>query len=181
MPKMKRLEWFGVFLFLISILGCAIWPDMTKYTGLLSAAFVLLGWLIVFRNAQYTASRSETKGFIDDLMKSISDIESSAVNFWLASRKERQEPKTFSVLINGKFKIVDEKIDLIKKRKVDIGHKELVDLLGCLQEKVTLDCESADAIDSIVRVQRANEVMAEAVKVHTHLYTKFIDSYPVNV
>lgn len=147
-----------------------------QHVGLISFFTVLIGWWVVYQNAKRLATRSETKGFVDELMKATSEMEKVAVEYWLAGRKERAEPRNYEMLMLAKLKQFDQKISLLKQREINTDG--IVDISGVFQESILLDCESADHMSLDERIDRANNVLAYGGSLQTHLYTLFIEKYP---
>lgn len=147
-----------------------------QYSGLVSISLVLIGWRVVYNNARRIATRSETKSFIDELMKLISESEKQAVDYWIAGRKDRTEPRTYEILMLAKVALISHKIDLVEQRGLVTG--QLVELLGMFQDSITLNCEDADRAGLDERIERANEVIASGRALHSELYKQFSTRYP---
>lgn len=147
-----------------------------QYSGLVSIALVLIGWRVVYNNARRIATRSETKSFIDELMKLIAEGEKQGVDYWLAGRKDRTEPRSYEMLMLAKVKLISHKIELIKRR--GLVTDRLDELLGEFQDSVTLNCEDADRVSLDERIERANNVIASGQAMHSELYNQFSTRYP---
>lgn len=147
-----------------------------QYSGLVSISLVLIGWRVVYNNARRIATRSETKSFIDELMKLISESEKQAVDYWLAGRKDRTEPRSYEMLMLAKVALISHKLELIGKR--GLVTTQLDELLGLFQDSITLNCEDADRVSLDERISRANEVIASGKALHSELYQQFSNRYP---
>ncbi|KRV69763.1 hypothetical protein AO721_04490 [Aeromonas veronii] len=147
-----------------------------QQSGLLGILLVLIGWRVVYHNAKRLATRSETKGFVDDLMKLVSDMEKSAVDYWLAGRKERTEPRNYEMLMLAKLSLLNQKMELLSSRKINVD--KVIEQIGLLQDGMLLDCERADQMSLDERIEKANEVLACGKTIQTSLYLQFITKYP---
>ncbi len=150
--------------------------SVLQRSGILGILLVLIGWRVVYRNAKRLATRSETKGFIDDLMKQVSEMEKLAVDFWLAGRKERTEPRNYEMLLLAKLSLLNQKIDLLNARKIETAN--IIIQVGMLQDGMLLDCERADQMSLDERSGKAHEVLTCGKEIQTSLYRQFITKYP---
>lgn len=150
--------------------------SLLQSSGVLGICLVLIGWRVVYQNAKRLATRSETKGFIDDLMKIVSELEKSGVDYWLAGRKERAEPRNHELLMLAKLAFLYQKLDLLSARNIDI--EDIILLTGLLQDGMLLDCEKADQMPLDERSKKAHEVLAYGKDIQTALYQKFLSKYP---
>lgn len=147
-----------------------------QYSGLVSISLVLIGWRVVYNNARRIATRSETKSFIDELMKLISECEKLAVDYWLAGRKDRTEPRSYEMLMLAKVALISHKLELVEAR--GLVTDQLDELLGVFQDSITLNCEDADRVNLDDRIYRASEVIASGKSLHSELYHQFSMRYP---
>ena len=146
------------------------------HTGLISPVLVLSGWWVVYQNAKRLATRAETKVFIDELIKTTSDMEKVAVDYWLAGRKERTEPRNFEMLMLAKLRQFDQKLKLLEKREVSSGC--IIENTSFFQDSMLLDCECADQMSLDDRIEKANEILGRGGELQTSLYELFIAKYP---
>ncbi|MGK4474111.1 hypothetical protein [Aeromonas molluscorum] len=144
--------------------------------GIISITLVFIGWWVVYRNAKKMATRSETKGFVDDLMKQVSEMEKAAVDYWLAGRKDRTEPRNFEMLMLAKLALLNQKVDILNTRNIQT--KSIIEQIGLLQDGMLLDCERADQMSLDERSAKANEVLTAGCEIQTSLYRQFITKYP---
>lgn len=145
-------------------------------SGVLGICLVLIGWRVVYQNAKRLATRSETKSFVDDLMKLISEMEKTAVDYWLAGRKERPEPRNYEMLMLARLALLNQKIELLQARCIQA--EGIIESVGLFQDGMLLDCERADQMSLDDRIEKANEVLTCGKEIQTALYKKFIKKYP---
>ncbi|MCY9815176.1 hypothetical protein ACV1CZ_13045 [Aeromonas caviae] len=145
-------------------------------SGVLGILLVLVGWRVVYQNAKRLATRSETKGFIDDLLKQVSEMEKLAVDYWLAGRKDRTEPRNYEMLMLAKISLLYQKIEHLNARKIDTV--SLINQVGLFQDGMLLDCERADQMSLDERSGKAHEVLTCGKEIQTALYRKFTTKYP---
>jgi hypothetical protein len=150
--------------------------EYLRASGLLALCFTVIGWFIVYRNARRLATRSETKSFIDDLMKLVAEIEKVAVDFWLAESEKRTEHRHFQMLMLAKLELLDQKIKIIQERSIVI--EELVEHVGFFHDGILLDCERVGSMTLDTRIEKANEVLSYGKEIQTSLYKKFANKYP---
>ncbi|MBL0460807.1 hypothetical protein [Aeromonas dhakensis] len=150
--------------------------SVLQRSGVLGILLVLIGWRVVYQNAKRLATRSETKGFIDDMMKQVSEMEKLAVDFWLASRKERTEPRNYEMLMLAKLSLLNQKIGLLNDRKIETA--DVIIQVGLLQDGMLLDCERADQMSLDERSGKAHEVLSCGKEIQTSLYRQFTTKYP---
>jgi hypothetical protein len=145
-------------------------------SGLLALSFTVIGWFIVYRNARRLATRSETKSFIDDLMKLVAELEKVSVDFWLAEDDKRTEHRHYQMLMLARLELLDQKIKVIQERSIVI--EELVEHVGFFHDGILLDCESVESMAFDDRIEKANDVLSYGKEIQTSLYKKFAKKYP---
>lgn len=144
--------------------------------GLIALSVTIIGWFIVYKNARRLATRSETKSFIDDLMKLVTEIEKAAVDFWLAEVDKRTEHRHHEMLMLAKLGLLNQKIELLQERSIVID--ELVEHVGLFHEGILLDCEQVSSMSLDDRINKANDVLGYGKEIQTSLYKKFAKKYP---
>ena len=142
---------------------------LLKYSSFISIVLVIVGWIVIYRNARKIATRAETKSLLDDLFKVLDSIENLATTYWLSGRKNRIDSDEFTLLFNAKLLTLHSRLELLSNRKVDTSDIDL----SSLAELVTMDCEDVDRKtdnDKRVRVQLIlDHINSSSVK----LYSKF--------
>lgn len=144
--------------------------------GVPSFFLVLIGWWVVYQNAKRLATRSETKGYVDELLKLATEIEKSAVDFWLADASKRMASRNYEMLMLAKLSVLDHKISFLKVRQLEID--DIDEQFSRLCESILLDCEQANELPLDECIEHANQVLAAGGVIHSTLYQKFIDKYP---
>jgi len=144
--------------------------------GIPSFFLVFIGWWVVYQNAKRLATRSETKGYVDELLKLVSEIEKSAVDYWLADAEKRTSSRNFEMLMLAKLSVLDHKISFLKARQLEID--DIDEQFSRLCESILLDCEQANQLPIDDSIGHANQVLASGGVIHSTLYQKFIEKYP---
>lgn len=113
---------------------------------------------MVYQNAKRLATRSETKGYVDELLKLVSEIEKSAVDYWLADAEKRTSSRNFEMLMLAKLSVLDHKISFLKARQLEID--DIDEQFSRLCESILLDCEQANQLPIDDSIGHANQVLA---------------------
>ncbi|OEE52713.1 hypothetical protein [Vibrio splendidus] len=145
----------------------------SPYLGIGSLVLVIVGWRVIYHNAKKLATRTESKSFIEDTTKILSDIESLSVDYWLAGRKTRIETEQFVLLVNAKLITLNSRLEILAGRAINV---EVVDLSNILQYS-TLECEDVDRKSDLYRRERVQVLLDEINSAHANLYKQYQNVY----
>lgn len=143
--------------------------ELIKYTGLVSLVLVVIGWLVIYKNARKIATRGESKSLVDDVIKVLDQIESLSVTYWLAGRQKRIESEEFTLLFNAKLLTLNSRLEILKARNVDTSVVDLAQLAEC----ITYQCEDVDRISSSDRRARVQSFLDIINSSNEKLYQEF--------
>ncbi|EGR0055493.1 hypothetical protein M2G96_07585 [Vibrio vulnificus] len=153
--------------------GFSFQEDVSPYLGLFSLIFVIVGWKVIYRNAKKLATRTESKSFIEDTTKILSEIETLAVEYWLAGRKSRMETEQYVLIINAKLLTLNSRLNILESRAIDTSVVDLSQIL----EFTTLECENVDRIKDSQKRERVQSLLDEINTAHVKLYSQYQEVY----
>lgn len=143
--------------------------ELIKYTGVISIVLVIIGWLVIYKNARKIATRSENKSLIDDVIKILDDIETLSVAYWLSGRKNRIESEEFLLLFNAKLLTLNNRLGILKDRRVEISVVDLAKISEC----ITFQCEDVDSFPNSVKRERVQTFLDTINASNEGLYKEF--------
>lgn len=148
--------------------------NVFHFVNILSGpALVIIGWVVIYRNARKIATRSETKALIDDVISILNSIESLATDYWLAGRRNRMETEQFIVVFNAKLLTLNNRLDVLKERKIRIDNVNM----GNLHEQITLDCEQVDKIPASEKYYKVQQILESLNVAVSGLYKEFQNAH----
>lgn len=143
--------------------------DLIKYIGVVSVVLVIIGWLVIYKNARKIATRGETKSLIDDVIKILYDIEELSVAYWLSGRKGRIDSEEFLLLFNAKLLTLNSRLEILKDRKINVEVIDLADISEC----ITFRCEDVDRMQSTEKRERVQTFLDTINAANEKLYKEF--------
>lgn len=134
---------------------------------------VIIGWVVIYRNARKIATRSETKSLIDDVISILNAMESLATEYWLSGRQSRMETEQFIVIFNAKLLTLNSRLEVLKARKVNVNNVNI----GDLYEQMTLDCEQVDRMPTAEKYQKVQKILEGLNNAAASLYQEFQNAH----
>lgn len=139
-------------------------------------ALMIIGWKILFKNAQRIATRSETFAIVNDLISQLNNAREGCINYWCSAEQDNFNAELEWQKLKPYITSVRSSKDFLSaNRNIKIGHKSIVQFRRALSyNMVNLsvdDFENARS-ESITNIHNATQSFKE------ELLTKFEANYP---
>lgn len=131
---------------------------------LINIVIIFIGWLVLYRNAKKIATRSETRGLLDKIIKKVRDLEDQGKVYWLSSPKVMtpEQSTIYTIRMQHDIQILEEYFELISKRNIRV---DLSQELFKFRNATTFCSEKVDRAIDVSRVLdisgRANNICSE--------------------
>jgi hypothetical protein len=136
---------------------------------------VIVGWKVLFKNAQKISSRSETFNIISALAKTQEEILQLSQDFWLGDNLNSQN---FHCLVLGKIKVVKSNLILLEDRYLIIPKKST--LITAIRSSCLLDCERIGEIGPTARRIQFGKILNSLHSLENEINKSFHSKYPVS-
>lgn len=148
--------------------------------GMTSVAVAVVGWTVIYRNAQRTSSRAETHLLVTTLLDRYEKIEQSAQDYWAKDSeipiKEGEalaKTQCFSSLLESHRVL----IDILESR--GLKFEDLSELIADLRDAITLDSERPQDVSNSERRGKLQDISSCSRKLRRQVYSAYLRSFPV--
>lgn len=143
---------------------------------IISVTFIVVGWAVLYRNAQKLATRSETKSILDTAFVALQSITDSSMHFWMAEPVNKSIAE-YEMNMRYMFTKLSQSIDLLNQRGLEIDSVQVSDLL----DTCTLNCEKRSDIKFKERMLLSNTIAADSINLYQDLMNSFHKTYKPNL
>lgn len=139
---------------------------------LLSAVLIIIGWNVIYENAQRIASRNEAFSRKTSIINELTSITKNAIDFWeedLSSEKKKYcliKTSTFYSQIES----LNKRIEQLSNYGMDIDFK---DDIKTLRNSITLDCERAYEVTHSNKIDKISGILESSDSIKGQLTQKF--------
>ncbi|PQL06099.1 hypothetical protein [Pantoea ananatis] len=146
----------------------------TLFFTFLGPALVLLGWKVVFFNAQRIATRNETKSIVDSSVKLLNEIAELSVNYWVPKDDGSDNYRKYLLNVLAKSSQLQRYINILENRGVSLD----MGLLSSIADDATLDAEYVSLQNDSEREVKAQSIVESCMMGVLHIFQKFEQTYP---
>ncbi|CAI0693379.1 Uncharacterised protein [Serratia fonticola] len=144
-----------------------------NWITLLSPIITTVGWLIAYRLAKISSTRTESKGLIDSSITLIDLICEKSSSFYMDKKQPPLAKKQFEKMALSKITFLYKKLELLKNRGIIINESDFSDL----HEFVTYNIP-AQGVDKLIDEETILKIIKVSSDMNFNLHQKFHEHYP---